>query len=54
MLGFVSKAPRWALPEYFEVDDRGRCHGGYYCMDCEFANAGTYPAELVDGLDMKG
>lgn len=42
----------FTLPKYFKLDAKGYAHGGYYCVDCKFSNAGCYPAELVVGLDL--
>lgn len=41
----------FTLPEFFKVNERGHAEGGFYCADCGFSNAGSYPVELVNGLD---
>lgn len=39
----------FTLGEDLLIRENGHVEGGFYCADCGFSNAGSYPLELVSG-----
>lgn len=42
----------FTLGQEVVISDDGYVSGGFYCANCGFGNAGTYPVELVAGVEI--